>query len=170
MRKLTAFLRIIDRISEWSGKIISFLIVLMIGTFIWSILHRYVFHLGTTWNIMVAIRVFAVYIVMGSAYALYSKAHVNVSILYDRFPQRVRSILDLFTFIFFFIFCMALLWVAIEKAGQDMVYHPLSLKSFLPSNWPVMVVAPVGILFFLLQGLAKFIRDLIIVITGKEPT
>jgi TRAP-type mannitol/chloroaromatic compound transport system permease small subunit len=169
MGKLSASLHIIDKISEWTGKIISFAMVLVIGIFIWSIVHRYVFHLATTWNIMTVGKVFFVYIILGAAYTLYTRAHVNVSILYGRFSLRVRSIVDLVTFTFFLSFCILLIWMAVETMFLESHYFRLSLKSLLPPHWPATLVAPVGIFLLLLQGLAKFIRDLIIAVTGKEP-
>jgi len=58
--------------------------------------------------------------------------------------------------------------MAVEVAVEEAQHLPPSPKIFLPANWPVTLLAPVGIFLFLLQGSAKFIRDLIIAITGKE--
>ncbi len=164
MRKLSTFLHIIDATSEWTGKIASFAIVLIIGTMVWYVLIRYVFHIPTAWDLGTAVQIFFVYVIFGAAYALRIQAHVNVDILHKHLPLRARGIVDSVTFIAFLLFCIALLWMA----ANDVPRLHLSLRSFLPPYWPVRLVAPIGVLLLLLQGLAKFTRDLIIAVTGKE--
>ena len=168
MRKLSTFLHIIDATSEWAGKIVSFLLLLIIGTMVWWVLMRYVFQSGTSWNFVTATKLFFIYAIFGAAYVLRHRAHANTDILYRHLSLRTRSIVDLATSIFFFLFCIVLLWVAIETAAGDAEKLHLSLRSFLPPNWPGTLMAPIGIALFLLQGLAKFTRDLITAITGKE--
>ena len=168
MQKLKTFLDIIDAVSEWTGKIASFAIVLLIGIMLWLVLARYIVQTSTVWGLAAASKVLFIYVVFGAAYALRSRIHVNVDILYRHFSLRARSIIDVITFIAFFLFCLALLWVSIETAVDVVITKPFHLSSFLPPYWPIKVVAPVGILIFLLQGLSKFIRDLVTAITGKE--
>lgn len=168
MQKLRVFLHIIDVTSEWTGKIVSFTIVLVIGAIIWWVVSRYVFHLNSMWNYVTVTKFFLIYATLGAAYVLRLQAHVNVDILHGRLPLRVRSIVDLATSILFFFFCITLLWMAVEVAVEEAQHLPPSPKIFLPANWPVTLLAPVGIFLLLLQGSAKFIRDLIIAITGKE--
>lgn len=168
MRKLATFLHIIDAISEWTGKIVSFAVVLLIGGVVSWVLPRYLFHVAGGWDYATVNKIFFVYVIFGAAYALRVKAHVNMDLLHDRLPIRARSVVDLFTFIFFSLFCIALLWMAVEMAADSAPGFHLSLKTFWPPSWPVTLLAPIGLFLLLLQGLSKFIRDLIIAITGKE--
>ena len=170
MQKLKTFLGTIDAISEWTGKVTSFAIVLLIGIMLWLVLARYIFQISTVWGLAAATKVLFIYVVFGAAYALRSRVHVNVDILYRRFSLRTRSIVDLITFIAFFLFCLALLWVSIETAIGVVLKGRISFSSFLPPKWPIQVVAPAGLLIFMLQGLSKFVRDLVTAITGKEGT
>lgn len=166
MRKLSFLLRIIDAISEWVGKITSFIIILMIGVVIWNVVMRYVFNSVAAWqHISVIGKLLPVYVVLGGAYALLTKAHINVDIFYRRFPLRMRGIIDLVTSILFFFFCIALLWRAVGSS----VSLPLWQTPFPPFSSGLFILAvPIGAFLLLLQGLAKFIRDLIIAITGRE--
>ena len=43
MQKLTSFLHFIDSISDWSGKIISFLLLGLIGIILIEVVCRYLF-------------------------------------------------------------------------------------------------------------------------------
>ncbi len=168
MRKLSACLRVIDAASEWTGKVVSFAVALIIVTMIWLVLERLFSAMPVEWTYITVSKLFFVYVIFGAAYVLRIRAHVNVDIIHGRLPLRVRGIVDAVTFIAVFLFCLALLWMAVETAATDAQRLPLSLRSFLPPYWPVSLVAPIGIFLFFLQGLAKFIRDLVIAITGKE--
>ena len=170
MQKLRTFLHIIDLISEWTGKIVSFLIILIIGTTVWWVLLRYIFHTSSAWNYSAATKFFFIYVILGAAYVLRHGAHANMDILHRRLSTRVRSIVDLFISILFFIFCIALLWMAIDGAVRTVPHLDFSFRLFWPLYWPTMLLAPIGVSLLLLQGLAKFIRDLITAITGDEIT
>jgi TRAP-type mannitol/chloroaromatic compound transport system permease small subunit len=166
MRELATFLHIIDAISEWAGKIVSFTIILIIAAVIYWVLQR-MFRFSPTFDFTTTNRIFSVYVIFGAAYALRAGAHVNVDILHDRLPLRIRSLVDMVTSIFFFLFLIAMLWLAGETA-MDVAprFHP-SLRTFLPQNWPVPLLVPIGLSLFILKGLSNFIRNLTIVITGK---
>ena len=168
MRKLSACLRVIDATSEWTGKVVSFAVALIIITMIWLVLDRLFSAIPVDWTYVTVSKLFYVYMIFGAAYVLRFRAHVNVDIIHGRLPLRVRGIVDAFTFIATFLFCLALLWMAVETAATDTQRLSLSLRSFLPPYWPVSLVAPIGIFLFFLQGLAKFIRDLFITFTGRE--
>ena len=168
MQKLSACLRVIDATSEWTGKVVSFAVALIIATMIWLVLDRLFSAIPTDWTYFAVSKLIYVYIIFGAAYVLRVRAHVNVDIIHRHLPLRVRGIVDAVTFIAVFLFCLALLWMAVETAATDAQRLPLSLRSFLPPYWPVSLVAPIGILLFFLQGLAKFIRDIAIAITGRE--
>ena len=166
MRKLSFLLHIIDAISEWVGKITSFIIILMIGVVIWNVVMRYVFNSAALWqHISVCGKLLPAYVILGGAYALLTKAHINVDIFYRRFPLRIRGIIDLVTSILFFLFCIALLWRAV---GSSVNLPPWRTLFPPPSSWLFILAMPIGVSLLLLQGLAKFTRDLIIAITGKE--
>ena len=104
----------------------------------------------------------------GAAYAFLTRAHVNVDILYRRFSPRTKSIVDLFTSVLFFVFCIVLLWITVETADEQVLKLHFSLRLLSPPSWPVRLLIPIGVFLLLLQGLAKFARNLITALTGKE--
>ena len=166
MQKLRPLLHTIDAISDWVGKVASFIILLLIGVVIWNVVMRYLYFPAILWidELATCGKLSFTLVVLGAAYALRTKSHINVDILYNRFPLRARGIIDLVTSTLFFLLCIVLLWKVVE-VGLSL--H-LSLRLFLPPYWPTNMIMFVGVSLLLLQGLAKFIRDLIIAITGRE--
>lgn len=168
MRKIKFCLRIIDRISEWSGKSVSFLVIAIMGITVWEVVLRYVFNAPTIWAFDAAYLIFGAYGVLGGAYTLYLKGHVNVDILYGRLPLRARAIVDVVTSTFFFFFCGLLLWKGGVMAWDSLKIMEHASSAWSPPVYPIKLTIPIGASLLLLQGMAKFIRDLIVAVTGKE--
>jgi len=166
MERIKIFLRSIDSISEWSGKMVSFLIIVITGVTIWEVILRYIFNSPTIWAFDAAYLIFGAYGVLGGAYTLYFRGHVNVDILYGRLPLRVRAIVDLVTSIFFFLFCGLLLWKGGEMAWDSLKILERGSSAWSPPVYPIKLAIPLGAFLLLLQGTAKFIRDLFKVIKG----
>jgi TRAP-type mannitol/chloroaromatic compound transport system permease small subunit len=101
-------------------------------------------------------------------YALYSKAHIAMDLLYGRWSPRTKAIVDVFTYLLFFFFIGALFWVGGEYAWKATLRLETSRTAWHPPIWPFKLMIPVGALLFLIAGVAKFIRDLYMAITGKE--
>lgn len=163
-----SLLKIIDSISEWAGKCTSFLILPGIAVLAWEVISRYALNQPTMWAHGTSQRLFAIYYVLGGAYVLRYKDHVNVDLIYSRFPPRTKAILDLITSLAFFAFCGVLLW-------QGLGFALTSLSQLEPDDtpwrapvYPVKLMIPVGALLILLQGLANFSRNLVTAITGRK--
>jgi TRAP-type mannitol/chloroaromatic compound transport system permease small subunit len=162
------FLKTIDRISEQSGKAVSFLIVFLVFVILYEIVVRYLFNSPTIWAHEIAQMIYGAYVILLGAYVLQRRGHVNVDILYNRFRPRTRAIIDLFTWLLFFYFCGLLLLKGGEMAWDSLKILETEPTSFAPPVYPIKMTIPLGAFLILLQGLAKFIRDLTLAITGRE--
>ena len=161
-------LSIVDTISEASGRIISLLIIPMIGVIVYDAVARYAFNAPTNWAYETVTFMFAGLSIMGGAYVLLHRAHVNMDILYSRISPRKQAILDLVTSFFFFIFCGVLLWKGGQYAWTSLKLGEHTNSAFAPPLYVVKMAIPVGAFLILLQGAAKFVRDLTTVITGSR--
>jgi len=144
------------------------LILVMVSTLTYEVLMRYAFNAPTIWSHEFNTMVFGGYYILGGAFALYYGAHVNMDLLHRRLPLRTRAIIDLFTSILFFIFCIILLWRGFVLAVESVQYLEYSQSMWRPPIYFVKCTVPVAAFLILLQGLAKFVRDLTIAITGEE--
>ena len=162
------FLKTIDQISEKSGKAVSFFILFLVVVILYEIGARYFFKSPTIWAHEISQMIYGAYVILLGAYVLRRGGHVNVDILYHRFQPRTRAIIDLFTWLLFFYFCGLLLWKGGEMAWDSFAAWETGPTSFAPPLYPIKTMIPLGALLILLQGLAKFIRDLIFAFTGKE--
>jgi len=165
MRKMSCLLRVVDAISDTVGKVISFLVVFLFTIIVYEVVLRGIFNQPTNWVHVMSLYLLGAYLMLGGAYALRHEAHVKMDVFYARLSLRTKAILDLITSVFFFFFCVMLLW-----KGWIMAYESVLIQErSWGSGWegPLYIVkmtVPLAAFLMLLQGLAKFIRDLIIVI------
>jgi len=150
---------VIEFISDWSGKIFSFLAVIVVGVISYEVISRYVFNAPTIWAHETMTYFCGIYYMMGGAYTLYFEGHVSVDVFYIRFSPRVRAIVDLVTFPLFFAYIGVLIWTGAEYSWESIMYKETSPTAWAPPLYPLKLAIPVGAFLVLLQGLTKFVRD-----------
>jgi len=165
MKKL---LSVIDTISIWSGKIAGWLVLLVIGFIIYEILMRYVFHLPTLWVSESMVFGAGLTYVLGAAWALQDNRHVKIDLIYGRLKPRQRAVMDSFTFVFFALYLGVFLWATIEYSRRSVSVLETSGSAWDPPVYPIKLALAVGVVLMLLQGIAKFIRDLHFAIKGNK--
>lgn len=162
------FLTTIDWVSEKSGKGISFLILLLSAVVLYEIVARYLFNSPTIWAHEISQMIFGTYVILMGAYVLKNGGHVNVESIYIRFAPRTRAVIDLFTWSLFFIFCGLIFWKGAGMAWDSFLVRETGPTAFAPPIYPFKAMIPLGALLILLQGLAKYLRCILFLATGKE--
>jgi TRAP-type mannitol/chloroaromatic compound transport system permease small subunit len=162
------FCRVIDWINEKAGKVISFLILILVAVVLYEICARYLFNRPTIWAQEISQMIYGAYVILLGGYVLQRGGHVNVEILYGKFRPRTRAIIDLFTWLLFFFFCGLILVKGWEMAWDSFIVRETEPTSFAPPVYPIKMTIPLGALLILLQGLARFFRSLAMAVSGKE--
>lgn len=150
--------------------IFPYLALFMMITGVYEVVMRYFFNMPTTWVWELNGLLLSSYAALGGGYALITNTHVKVDIIYSRFSYRTKAIMDTFSFFFLFLFLGVLAWQTGKMSLHSVGNLEQSTTLFGPPIYPFKVVMAIGIFFFLLQGLALFIRNLHIAFTGKELT
>jgi TRAP-type mannitol/chloroaromatic compound transport system permease small subunit len=162
------FIKVVDRMNELIGKAVSFFILALIVVILYEIFVRYLLNSPTIWAHEVSQMIYGVYVILMGGYLQYRNGHVNVDILYNRFKPRTRAIINLFTWLLFFFFCGAILYKGGEMAWDSFKFRECEPTAFAPPVYPIKMMIPLGAFLLLLQGLAKYITDIKLAITGKE--
>ena len=166
MRK---FLHFIDNISEWTGRIFSWIIVILTILVVLEVILRRFLGKPTIWNFEITIQLYGLHFMIVSAYTLLRKGHVAIDILYDRFTQKTKAICDVITHIvFFFPFILVLQYQGIKYAAKSWAMHETSWSVFAPPLYPIKTVIPVVAFLLLIQGIAIFIRHLYVAVKGED--
>lgn len=168
MQRLSSWLKAIDNISEYSGRVVSFLSIGLVVAITYEVVARYGFNSPTEWAYETAIFFFGAYIILGGAYTLRQDGHVKVDILYGFLSPRRKALFDLLTFWLFFSFCGILVWKGWQFGWTSLLALEHTDTAWSPPIYFFKMTLPVGATLIFLQGVAKFLRDLIFVVTGKE--
>jgi TRAP-type mannitol/chloroaromatic compound transport system permease small subunit len=135
---------------------------------IWEIVMRYFLNSPSHWAFEISLFIFGGYVVLGGAYTYLSGGHVNVDIIWGRLSLRGRALLDIFTSAFAFLYLGVLFWVSLEITIQSWQIGETTMSHWKPIYYPLRTTLPVGCFLFLMQVLAQLIRNIAIVVQGRD--
>jgi TRAP-type mannitol/chloroaromatic compound transport system permease small subunit len=169
MGKLIKCLHIVDLVSDWSGKVVCYLILSLALIVGYEVVARYVFGRPTLWVHELSAMFFGTFIIIGGAYTALQRGHVNMDVIYGSLHPRIRALIDVITVFLAFIFVGVLVWKGWEAAWRSIKLLEHASTQWGPPLYPFRTMLPLGAFLLLLQVIAKFIRDIITLVTGKEP-
>ena len=163
------FAKAVSDLNEGLGKVLSLLILGIMGVVCFEVAARYFFNRPSLWAEPFATYLLCICSLLGGGFTLLRGAHVNVDIVYGRFSPRTKAIVACATSFLVFCFLGILIWM-----GWKMAYRSLALNELAGSvqRWPLFpfkFMVPLGASLLLLQALAKLTTDLLTAITGKPP-
>ncbi len=162
------FVRIINAISMWLGRIISPLLGVTMLIIVFEIVMRTMFGKSQIWAFELSVFIASSVYIVGGVYALHRRAHVKLDILVNIISERKQAILNVITWPLVFLFCGVLLYRSFGPAVESFVRHETTATGWDPVLWPVRWLIPVGSFFMLLQAIAMFIEDLFLVVKGRK--
>lgn len=153
-----------DRISDVTGKTISWLTLAMVVLTSVIVIMRYVFDAGLIWMQESVTWMHAAVFMVGAAYTLLHEEHVRVDIFYRKMSERNRAIVDLIGVILFLLpLCGFLAFMAYDFAATAWSIHETSREPgglpypMIPLLKSIVVVMPVAVA---LQGISMLIRSI----------
>lgn len=173
MRLVTTLLErvinVVDTISEWTGRLMWPLIVVLTGVVVYEVVLRYAFNRPTIWAFDVEYMLGSFFWMIGFAYCLKHKGHIRVDFLYNRLSLRGQAIIDLvFTVMMFFPVFGLLVWRMVPWVQFSWASQEKSLFGYwYPIAYPWKTGILVAFSLLLLQGIAEFIRTLFTAIRGR---
>ena len=166
--RMKRFLGAIDTLNEWTGWVVSWFLLPLTFLISYDVIMRYVFDRPTIWAWDLSIQFLAVLSVLAAGYTHLHNSHIGVDILVVNRTPRTRAIIDLITSVFFFLGVGVLLWKGWGLVLMSIRTQEISESYWAPPVWPLKILIIIGIFLLLLQGIAKFIRDLTTAISPKE--
>jgi TRAP-type mannitol/chloroaromatic compound transport system permease small subunit len=164
---LRPILKFIDKLSIAAGKTVSILTLLVAVAIMYEIIKRYFFNEPTIWAAETTVFACCLVYLLGAAWTMVLDGHVRIDLLYASLTPRKRAILDSCTFIFFLGYILAMLWATWTYALESVDVMETTMSPWDPPIWPMKLAMVVGFSLVLLQGIAKFIRDLYMSIKGE---
>lgn len=136
-------------------------------TGVYEVAMRYFFNNPTKWVWETNGFLLCVYVALGGGYTLLIRGHVKVDLVYDRLSTRTKSIVDLVSSLFMFVFLGLLLVQGFKMGLFSLHILEHSPTIFRPPIYPFKLILVFGIFLFLLQGVANFVRNIYIARSAK---
>ncbi|MGQ4879386.1 TRAP transporter small permease subunit [Billgrantia sp. LNSP4103-1] len=159
-RIITRYVRWVDAFNRAVGRIIMFLIFVMIGLLLFSSVARTAFNSPLIWSIEVSQFMMSAYYLLGGAYAMQMGAHVRMDLFYSRWSDRTRAAVDALTIVLLFVFLGALFAGGISSTEYALRYGEKSYTAWAPPLAPIKIIMTFGVLLMLLQSVSIFFKDI----------
>ncbi|SHG06604.1 TRAP transporter small permease subunit [Ornithinibacillus halophilus] len=154
----------IDSLSEWLGKIGWVIIFYVMAFGLFDVIMRYFFDSPSLWISTTIQYAMVLLACVSGAYALNSGSFVKLDIFYEKFPPKVKAIVDILTFSLTFLYLYVLITKGIEAAQASFM-----LKQETPTAVPIPLyhlkaIIPFAAFCVLLVAIKKLVIDVRIVL------
>ena len=170
MLRMQRVLRAIDSISERVGSAARWLVVVLVIVTVYDVVARYVFDAPTIWGYQASTMLGGGIILAGWAYCQLHGSHVRVDVFYTRISPRKRAFIDVLGALV----CVFPLFIVFTHVAGSWAWEAWSAGEIMdetiwyPPSWPFRLAVAVGAVLLLLQVAASFVRDLMVLLQGKE--
>jgi TRAP-type C4-dicarboxylate transport system permease small subunit len=159
-RPIVLYVRWVERVSRFFGRVAMYLVFAMIGVLLWSAFMRTGFNRPPLWSVEMSQFLLVAYFILGGAWTMQLDSHVRMDLLYARWTPRKRAFADTITSVCLVTYLVVMLWGGVSSTGYALEYGQRAATSWRPPMAPIKIIMTFGILLMLLQTVAFFFRDL----------
>lgn len=154
------YVRYVESVNRVVGRIVMYLIFVMIGVMLYASFSRTVIGMPVNWAMEMGQFLLAAYYLLGGGYSLQINAHVRMDLLYGRLTPRKMAFADTLTAFCLIFYLSTLLIGGISSTEYAITYKQVNYTSWAPLLWPIKSIMTFGIFLMLLQAVAIFFKDL----------
>lgn len=166
-RPIRLYVHYVDRFNRRVGRLVMYLIFIMIGVLLYASVSRTLFDSPLIWGVEVSQFLMVSYYLLGGAYSMQLGEHVRMDLFYSRWSVRTRALVDGLTILLLIVFLVVLLLGGISSTSYAIQYGETNYSSWAPPLAPVKALMTFGILLMLLQSLSTLFKD-IACLRGEE--
>jgi len=137
-----------------------YLVFVMMFILILSFVTRNIINIPLIWIIEMAQFVMTGYYLLGGGYSMLTDDHVRMDLIYSKFNDKTKALLDSITSVFLFFYLVVLLIGSISSLTYTIDTNQRLFTAWAPYVWPIKTIMTFGILLMLLQSIAIFFKDL----------
>jgi TRAP-type mannitol/chloroaromatic compound transport system permease small subunit len=161
MQALLALSRGIDRLSEWIGRSVAWLILAAILISAANAVVRKA--LNTSSNAWLELQwyLFGAAFLLAAAHTLRQNEHIRIDIFYGTRSRRTQHWIDLFGHVFFLLpFVLILAWMLVPYAWEAWRIGQVSTNAGGLSIWPARALLAAGFVLLSAQALSEIIKKI----------
>jgi len=144
------------------GKVVSFLLLLMVLNVSYDVMMRYLFHNSSVGMQEMEWHLFSVIFLFGISVALKDEGHVRVDFLYDNFNPRKKAVVNIFGTVFFLLpLALLIFFGSFEYVNDAYITQEISEDpGGLPFRWLIKGMIPLSFGFLLFSALGYILQNI----------
>ncbi|MCL6284340.1 TRAP transporter small permease subunit [Ruegeria sp. 2012CJ41-6] len=160
MNFLRGYVRIVDRLNHWIGRVVMYGIFVMMGILLWSSISK-TFFLPSLWTLEMAQFAMVSYYVLGGPYSIQMGSNVRMDLLYGEWSERRKAWTDAITVLFLITYLIVMLYGGYDSLSYSLQYGERSPTAWRPYLWPIKTIMIVGLSLMLLQAVSELFKDIL---------
>jgi TRAP-type mannitol/chloroaromatic compound transport system permease small subunit len=160
----------IDALSRSTGRLVSLLILPLVGGLTWEVIARYGFDAPTFWAYDMTYMLYGVHFMLGAAYTLLRGGHIRTDIFYQNWSPRRQGLIDATLYLLlFFPGMLFFLWMGWQEGYHAfLIGERAETTAWRPILWPVKLAIPLSALLLVVQGVSEFLKATYAARTGER--
>ena len=161
MTALLNLSKLIDKISEFVGRWVAWLVLAAVLISTANAVVRKVFNYSSNGFLEIQWYLFAAVFLLAAGYTLMRQEHVKIDVVSGRFSKRTQIKIEIFGLCcFLFPFVIAIIVLAMPLVTNAYVTGEMSSNAGGLIRWPVFALLPLGLVLLGLQGASELIKRL----------
>jgi TRAP-type mannitol/chloroaromatic compound transport system permease small subunit len=151
--------RLIDKITEFIGKSVSWLILAAVLVSAVNAIIRKAFDISSNAWLESQWYLFGAVFMLAAAWVLQINAHVRIDALSSHFSQKTRNWIDLFGHVFFLMpLCLLMIWLTIPYFWESFQGNETSTNAGGLVVWPTKLFILIGFILLAIQAISEIIK------------
>ena len=159
MSSLLPLSRLIDRLSEFLGRWVAWLVLAAVLISAGNAAIRKAFNTSSNAYLEIQWYLFAAVFLLASGYTMLRQEHVRIDVISGRFSKRTQIWIDIVGIAVFLLpFVVVVIDLSVPLVVRAYTSGEMSSNAGGLIRWPVFALLPVGFAFLGLQGLSELIK------------
>ncbi len=159
MAALLYLSRLIDRLNEFVGGAVKWLLLVAVIVCTVNALIRYLFDDSSNAWLELQWYLFAAVFLPGAGYTLLRNEHVRIDVITGRLTPQGRAKVEIFgTLVFLLPVTVLILYMSFPMVWGSFINSEMSSNAGGLIRWPAKVMIPIGFTLLSLQGLSEMIK------------
>ena len=159
MSLLLQLSRLIDRVSEFAGRWVAWLVLAAVLISAGNAITRKAFNLSSNAFLEIQWYLFAAVFLLASGYTLLRQEHVKIDVVSGRFSKRTQIWIDIAGLcVFLFPFIFMIIKLSMPLVIGAFVTKEMSSNAGGLVRWPVFALLPAGLALLGMQGISELIK------------
>ena len=159
MKLLLAISRAIDASNERIGRVVLWLVLIMVLVSSANAVSRYLFSISSNAWLELQWYLFAAVFLLCSGYTLLHNEHIRIDVVSSHLSTRTKIWIDIIGTVFFLLpMALIIMWLSWPVFVNAWVSDEMSSNAGGLIRWPARLLVPVGFFLLTLQGISELIK------------